>query len=295
VGPGFDRGEGGSPHVSVHDHVDPKGTGQLALSREKAAEVLRETIARLTSLQARLYADNRWGVLLIFQAMDAGGKDGVIKHVLSGVDPQGCEVSSFKAPSAEELDHDFLWRTTRRLPERGRIGVFNRSYYEEVLIVRVHPTLLGFQKLPPAVVSGRIWRERFEDINAFERHMARSGYLIRKFFLHISKEEQRQRFLKRLEQPEKRWKFALADVDERQRWSDYMRAYEDMIRHTSAPHAPWIVVPADKKWYARCVVAAAIEEGLESLKLEFPRIDAGKRRELKRVREALEAEGRRRS
>jgi PPK2 family polyphosphate:nucleotide phosphotransferase len=275
--------------------VDPKGTGQLALSREKAAEVLRETIARLTSLQARLYADNRWGVLLIFQAMDAGGKDGVIKHVLSGVDPQGCEVSSFKAPSAEELDHDFLWRTTRRLPERGRIGVFNRSYYEEVLIVRVHPTLLGFQKLPPAVVSGRIWRERFEDINAFERHMARSGYLIRKFFLHISKEEQRQRFLKRLEQPEKRWKFALADVDERQRWSDYMRAYEDMIRHTSAPHAPWIVVPADKKWYARCVVAAAIEEGLESLKLEFPRIDARKRRELKRVREALEAEGRRRS
>jgi PPK2 family polyphosphate:nucleotide phosphotransferase len=275
--------------------VDPKGTGQLALSREKAAEVLRETIARLTSLQARLYADNRWGVLLIFQAMDAGGKDGVIKHVLSGVDPQGCEVSSFKAPSAEELDHDFLWRTTRRLPERGRIGVFNRSYYEEVLIVRVHPRLLGFQKLPPAVVSGRIWRERFEDINAFERHMARSGYLIRKFFLHISKEEQRQRFLKRLEQPEKRWKFALADVDERQRWSDYMRAYEDMIRHTSAPHAPWIVVPADKKWYARCVVAAAIEEGLESLKLEFPRIDAGKRRELKRVREALEAEGRRRS
>ncbi len=275
--------------------VDPKGTGQLALSREKAAEVLRETIARLTSLQARLYADNRWGVLLIFQAMDAGGKDGVIKHVLSGVDPQGCEVSSFKAPSAEELDHDFLWRTTRRLPERGRIGVFNRSYYEEVLIVRVHPRLLGFQKLPPAVVSGRIWRERFEDINAFEGHMARSGYLIRKFFLHISKEEQRQRFLKRLEQPDKRWKFAIADVDERQRWGDYMRAYEDMIRHTSAPHAPWIVVPADKKWYARCVVAAAIVEGLESLKLEFPRIDAGKRRELERVREALEAEGRRRS
>jgi PPK2 family polyphosphate:nucleotide phosphotransferase len=275
--------------------VDPKGTGQLALSREKAAEVLRETIARLTSLQARLYADNRWGVLLIFQAMDAGGKDGVIKHVLSGVDPQGCEVSSFKAPSSEELDHDFLWRTTRRLPERGRIGVFNRSYYEEVLIVRVHPRLLGFQKLPPAVVSGRIWRERFEDINAFERHMARSGYLIRKFFLHISKEEQRQRFLKRLEQPDKRWKFALADVDERQRWGDYMRAYEDMVRHTSAPHAPWIVVPADKKWYARCVVAAAIVEGLESLKLEFPRIDAGKRRELKRVREALEAEGRRRA
>ena len=218
---------------------------------------MRDTVARLAALQARLYAENRWGVLLIFQAMDAGGKDGVIKHVLSGVDPQGCEVSSFKAPSPEELDHDFLWRTTRRVPERGHIGVFNRSYYEEVLIVRVHPKLLGFQKLPPAVVTKRIWRERFEDINAFELHMARSGYLIRKFFLHISKEEQRARFLQRLEQPDKRWKFMIADVDERKRWGDYMRAYEDMIRHTSAPHAPWIVVPADRKWYARCVVAAA--------------------------------------
>jgi PPK2 family polyphosphate:nucleotide phosphotransferase len=275
--------------------VDPQGTGKSSLPREKAVDLLRETVARLASLQARLYADNRWGVLLIIQALDAGGKDGVIKHVLSGVDPQGCEVSSFKAPSAEELDHDFLWRTTRRLPERGRIGVFNRSYYEEVLIVRVHPRLLGFQKLPPPVVTKRIWRERFEDINAFELHMARSGYLIRKFFLHISKEEQRRRFLQRLKQPDKRWKFAIADVDERKRWGDYMRAYEDMIRHTSAPHAPWIVVPADRKWYARCVVAAAIVDGLESLNLQFPKIDAGKRRELKRVREALEAEGRRRS
>jgi PPK2 family polyphosphate:nucleotide phosphotransferase len=276
-------------------NVDPKGTGNSSFPREKAVDLLRETVARLASLQARLYADNRWGVLLIIQALDAGGKDGVIKHVLSGVDPQGCDVSSFKAPSAEELDHDFLWRTTRRLPERGRIGVFNRSYYEEVLIVRVHPKLLGFQKLPPPVVTKRIWRERFEDINGFELHMARSGYLIRKFFLHISKEEQRRRFLQRLEQPDKRWKFAIADVDERKRWGDYMRAYEDMIRHTSAPHAPWIVVPADRKWYARCVVAAAIVDGLESLNLQFPKIDARKRRELKRVREALEAEGHRRS
>ena len=276
-------------------HVDPKGPRESSLPREKAADLLRETVARLASLQNRLYAENRWGVLLIFQAMDAGGKDGVIRHVLSGVDPQGCEVSSFKAPSAEELDHDFLWRTTRRVPERGRIGVFNRSYHEEVLIVRLHPKLLGFQKLPTAVVTKQIWRERFEDINAFERHMARNGYLIRKFFLHISKEEQRQRFLKRLQQPEKRWKFALADVDERKRWGDYMRVYEDMIRHTSAPHAPWVVVPADRKWYARCVVAAAIVEGLESLNLQFPKIDAGKRRELRRVREALEAERRGRS
>ena len=275
--------------------VDPKGPQESSLPKDRAAELLQETVARLAELQTRLYAENRWGVLLIFQAMDAGGKDGVIKHVLSGVDPQGCEVSSFKAPSAEELDHDFLWRTTRRLPERGRIGVFNRSYYEEVLIVRVHPKLLDYQKLPSAVVTKQIWRERFEDINAFELHMARSGYLIRKFFLHISKEEQRQRFLKRLEQPEKRWKFALADVDERNRWGDYMKAYEDMIRHTSTPHAPWIVVPADRKWYARCVVASALVDGLDSLNLRFPKIDAGKRRELKRVREALEAEGRGRS
>ncbi len=275
--------------------VDPKGPGKFSLPRERAVGLLRDTVARLALLQARLYAENRWGVLLIFQAMDAGGKDGVIKHVLSGVDPQGCEISSFKAPSPEELDHDFLWRTTRRVPERGHIGVFNRSYYEEVLIVRVHPKLLGFQKLPPAVVTKRIWRERFEDINAFELHMARSGYLIRKFFLHISKEEQRRRFLQRLEQPDKRWKFMIADVDERKRWGAYMRAYEDMIRRTSAPHAPWIVVPADRKWYARCVVAAAIVDGLESLNLQFPKIDAGKRRELERVREALEAEGRRRS
>jgi PPK2 family polyphosphate:nucleotide phosphotransferase len=273
-------------------HVDPRDTGPRSLPKEEAVKLLRESAAKIAALQAKLYADNRWGVLLIIQAMDAGGKDGVIKHVLSGVDPQGCEVSSFKAPSSEELAHDFLWRTTRRLPERGRIGVFNRSYYEEVLIVRMHPELLRNQKLPPAVVTKRIWQERFEDINAFELHMARSGYLVRKFFLHISKEEQRRRFLARLEEPAKRWKFAVADVKERGRWNDYMRAYEDMIRQTSAPHAPWVVVPADRKWYARCVVAAAIVDGLEGLKLGFPKIDGGKARELARVRAALEAEGR---
>jgi PPK2 family polyphosphate:nucleotide phosphotransferase len=272
--------------------VDPRDTGRHPLPREEAVKVLRESVARLAALQAKLYADNRWGVLLIIQAMDAGGKDGVIKHVLSGVDPQGCQVTSFKAPSSEELDHDFLWRTTRRLPERGRIGVFNRSYYEEVLIVRVHSELLRNQKLPPAVVTKRLWRERFEDINAFELHMARSGYLIRKFFLHVSKEEQRQRFLKRLEEPDKRWKFAIADVKERGRWNDYMRAYEDMIRHTSTPHAPWVVVPADRKWYARCAVAAAIVDALEGLELTVPKLDRGKRHELARVRAALEAEGR---
>jgi PPK2 family polyphosphate:nucleotide phosphotransferase len=203
-------------------------------------------------------------------------------------------VHSFKAPSTEELDHDFLWRTTRRLPERGRIGVFNRSYYEEVLVVRVHPEFLDAQRLPARMVTKRIWRDRFEDINAFELHMARNGYVIRKFFLHVSKEEQRQRFLKRLEEPDKRWKFSLTDVKERERWGDYMRAYEDMIRHTSAPHAPWIVVPADRKWYARLVVATAIVQTLDELNLAFPKVDAGKRRELARVRAALEAEGGRR-
>jgi PPK2 family polyphosphate:nucleotide phosphotransferase len=278
-------------HFQLRD-VDPRDTGGLSPSKGEAADLLRASLPRLLPLQEKLYADDRYGVLLIFQAMDAAGKDGVIKHVLSGVNPQGCEVCSFKPPSAEELDHDFLWRTTRRLPQRGRIGVFNRSYYEEVLVVRVHPELLDAQKLPAGLVTKKIWRERFEDINAFELHMARSGYVIRKFFLHVSKEEQRQRFLKRLEQPNKRWKFSLADIKERERWGHYMRAYEDMIRHTSAPHAPWIVVPADRKWYARLVVATALVETLDELDLTFPKLDAGKRRELARVRAALEAQGR---
>lgn len=280
-------------HFRLRD-VDPRDTGKLSPSKDETADFLRESVSRLSALQEKLYADNRYGVLLIFQAMDAAGKDGVIKHVLSGVNPQGCEVYSFKAPSAEELDHDFLWRTTRRLPERGRIGVFNRSYYEEVLVVRVHPEFLGAQKLPAGLVTKRIWRERFEDINAFELHMARSGYVIRKFFLHVSREEQRQRFLARLEEPDKRWKFSLTDVKERERWGDYMRAYEDMIRHTSAPHAPWIVVPADRKWYARSVVATAIVQTLDELDMAFPKVDASKRRELAHARAALEAQGRQR-
>lgn len=280
-------------HFRLRD-VDPRDTGKLSPSKDETADFLRESVSRLSALQEKLYADNRYGVLLIFQAMDAAGKDGVIKHVLSGVNPQGCEVYSFKAPSAEELDHDFLWRTTRRLPERGRIGVFNRSYYEEVLVVRVHPEFLGAQKLPAGLLTKRIWRERFEDINAFELHMARSGYVIRKFFLHVSREEQRLRFLARLEVPDKRWKFSLTDVKERERWGDYMRAYEDMIRHTSAPHAPWVVVPADRKWYARSVVATAIVQTLDELDMAFPKVDASKRRELAHARAALEAQGRQR-
>ena len=229
-----------------------------------------EKIVRLATLQEQLYAHNRWGVLLIFQAMDAAGKDSVIKHVLSGVNPQGCQVASFKVPSAEELNHDFLWRTTAKLPERGRIGVFNRSYYEEVLVARVHPELLDNQRLPESLVTPKIWKERFEDISAFERHLARSGFVIGKFFLNVSKEEQRQRFLKRLDEPAKRWKFSLGDVHERERWDDYMAAYEDMIRHTSSAHAPWIVVPADRKWFAHQVVAAAIVDALEAARPEAP-------------------------
>src|SRR5262245_47988034 len=215
-------------------------------------------VSVLAELQDMLYAQDRWAVLLIFQAIDAAGKDGAISHVMSGVNPQGCQVFSFKAPSPEELDHDFLWRTSRHLPERGRIGIFNRSYYEEVVVVRVHKELLAKEKMPPPLVSKRIWQERFEDINGFERYLARNGYVIRKFFLHISRDEQRRRFLKRLDEPAKNWKFSIADARERERWDDYMDAYEDMIRNTATPHAPWVVVPANKKWFARWVVAAAI-------------------------------------
>lgn len=276
-------------------NVDPHGPRKPALSKEEAADQLKDHVVTLAELEEKLYAHDRWGVLLIFQAMDAAGKDGVIKHVLSGINPAGCEVSSFKAPSPEELAHDFLWRTTLRLPDRGRIGVFNRSYYEEVLVVRVHPELLDNQKLPPELETTRIWQERFEDIAAFERHMARSGYLILKFFLHISREEQRQRFLTRLEEPDKRWKFSMGDVRERERWDDYMQAYEDMIRHTSAPHAPWVVVPADRKWYSHLVVARTIVDALENLDLSFPKTGAAQRRELTLARAALEVEGEKRS
>ena len=251
---------------------------------------LKRGLAFLADMQDKLYAQDQWGVLLIFQAMDAAGKDGAIKHVMSGINPQGCQVYSFKGPSAEELDHDFLWRTNKALPERGRIGIFNRSYYEEVLVVRVHPEILEKQKLPQRLITKRIWEERYEDIRAFERYLARQGYVILKFFLHVSKKAQKERFLERLDRPEKNWKFSLADAKERGHWNAYMRAYEDMIRATAAPHAPWYVVPADKKWFTRLVVAAAVDESLDRLDLAYPKVDEAKKKELVAARAALEAQ-----
>ena len=265
---------------------DPGDTGSLK-SKEHAAGMLQRGVELLSHLQEKLYAQDRWALLLIFQGMDAAGKDGTIKHVMSGVNPQGCEVTSFKAPSAEELDHDFLWRTQQRIPQRGRIGIFNRSYYEEVLVVRVHAELLKAEKLPERLVTKEIWEERFEDINAYERYLARNGIVIRKFFLHISKKEQRKRFLERLEQSEKNWKFSMSDVKERTFWKDYQRAYEEMIQRTAAKHAPWYVVPADNKWFTRLVVAGAIVDTLWSLDLSFPKVGKEKRKELAAVREAL--------
>jgi len=259
-------------------------------SREKAQEALTQGIARLREDQDKLYAQDRWALLLIFQAMDAAGKDSTIKHVMSGVNPQGCQVSSFKAPSAEELDHDFMWRTTRRLPERGQIGIFNRSYYEEVLVVRVHPEILAKQRIREKLVTKDIWKERYEDMNAFERYLTRNGTVIRKFFLHVSKEEQKQRFLERLTEPEKNWKFSLQDVKEREHWDAYMQAYEDMIRSTSTEASPWYVVPADHKWFTRVVVAEVIADTLESLNLTYPKVDAEKKKELETARTLLKAE-----
>jgi PPK2 family polyphosphate:nucleotide phosphotransferase len=266
--------------------IHPDDTRGLK-SKEKARAALEEGIPRLRELQEKLYAQDRWAVLLIFQALDAAGKDSTIEHVMSGVNPQGCQVYSFKAPSSEELDHDFLWRTTRCLPERGRIGIFNRSYYEEVLVVRVHPEILKNQRLAPSLVTNNIWKERFEDINAFERYLSRNGVLVRKFFLHVSKAEQKKRFLDRLAEPEKNWKFALLDVQEREHWEDYQWAYEDMIRNTSSPQSPWYVVPADHKWFMRLVVADAVIDALESLNLSFPEVDAEKHKELETARTAL--------
>jgi PPK2 family polyphosphate:nucleotide phosphotransferase len=271
---------------------DPGDRGWIK-SKDEARAQLEEDKEQLGLLQEKLYAQDQWGVLLIFQAMDAAGKDGVIKHVMSGINPAGCEVYAFKTPSSEELDHDFLWRTTRALPERGRIGIFNRSYYEETLVVRVHPEFLAKQKLPPALVTRRIWKERFEDINAFERHMARSGFVIRKFFLNLSRKEQRRRFLDRIERPEKNWKFSLGDVAERARWRDYMSAYEETIRRTATPHAPWVVVPADDKKTARVIVAAAVIDAIKALRPRFPTLDAAHLTELARARRALRHEGRR--
>jgi PPK2 family polyphosphate:nucleotide phosphotransferase len=252
--------------------------------------ILADGVARLGEMQQRLYANGRWAVLVALQGMDAAGKDGVIKHVMSGINPQGCEVHAFKAPSAEELAHDFLWRTVRALPQRGHIGIFNRSHYEEVLVVRVHPEMLARQKLPPNVTDGRIWEQRFKDIRGFERHLARNGTRVLKFHLRISKEEQRKRFLARLNEPVKRWKFSMADVTERQRWDDYMAAYEDMIRGTSTNDAPWNVVPADHKHVAWVVVSAAIVEALEELKPEYPKIEGQALEALKAAEQALKAE-----
>ena len=268
--------------------IDPGDTRKLKSDqKDEAKAVLAQGVEWLAEEQDKLYAQDRWSVLLVFQAMDAAGKAGTIKHVMSGVNPQGCQVYSFKAPSPEELDHDFLWRTTKCLPERGRIGIFNRSYYEEVLVVRVHQAILARQKLPPELVTKRIWDERLEDIAAFERYLARNGTVILKFFLHVSRKEQKERFMERLEQPEKNWKFAAGDVQERRYWDDYMAAYEDAIRATAAEHAPWYVVPADNKWFTRMVVAAAIVEALEKLDLEYPKIDAATKKELAAARAAL--------
>ena len=259
-------------------------------SKEHAQERLERGIARLEKLQEKLYAQDRWAILLILQAMDAAGKDSMIKHVMSGVNPQGCEVHSYKTPSPEELDHDFLWRTSRSLPERGKIGIFNRSYYEEVLVVRVHPELLEREKVPEPLLSNEIWKKRFEDINAFEHYLNRNGILVLKFFLHISKKEQKKRFLERLEDPDKNWKFSMSDALERRHWGDYMKAYEEMIQNTSTPHAPWYIVPADHKWFARLVVAEATISALDNLNLAFPKMDSAKRKELKNARAALERE-----
>ena len=240
---------------------DPGDTGRMK-SRKRAELALPAGVKLLSDLQDKLYAQDRWALLLIFQAMDAAGKDSAIKHVMSGVNPQGCEVFSFKQPSVEELNHDFLWRSFKCLPERGRIGIFNRSYYEEVLVVRVHKELLERQRISPSLVTKNIWNERFADINSFEHYLTRNGVVIRKFFLNLSREEQKKRFMSRLDDPNKNWKYSTTDVTERERWDEYMAAYEDMIQHTATPHSPWYVVPADKKWYTRLVVAAAIADAL---------------------------------
>lgn len=269
------------------DH-DPEHTGKLAKPQgEKRLEQARE---RMHELQEKLFAQNQWSLLVIFQAMDGAGKDSTIEHVMSGLNPAGCQVFSFKAPSDEELDHDFLWRTSRCLPERGRIGVFNRSYYEEVLVVRVHPEFLEGEKLPRALITDRIWSERFEDINAFERYATRNGIAILKFFLNVSPDEQRRRFLARLDEPEKNWKFSVEDVSKRSLWGKYMAAYEDMIANTTTEHAPWHVIPADKKWFMRAMVAETMVAAMEELELEFPTLNEKQQRKLEEARSALVAE-----
>jgi PPK2 family polyphosphate:nucleotide phosphotransferase len=261
------------------------------LDKDKGEKILDANRKRLSDFQEKLYAQDRWSVLLIFQGMDAAGKDSAIKSIFDGVNPQGCEVTSFKQPTTHELNHDFMWRSTIALPERGRIGIFNRSYYEECLVTRVHPELLAKEKIPPSLVTKNIWRERFEDICAFERYLARNGTIILKFFLNVSKKEQRERFLDRLEQPAKNWKFSMADITERARWNRYQAVYQDIVRHTSTPRAPWYVVPADHKWSARVVIGSAIVSALEGLNLKFPRVDKVSLQEFAKVRHALQNEG----
>jgi PPK2 family polyphosphate:nucleotide phosphotransferase len=268
---------------------DPGDTAGLPKEfKEESEQLLQRSKELLADLQDKLYAQDRWALLLIFQAMDAAGKDGTIKHVMSGVNPQGCEVFSFKSPSAEELAHGYLWRTSKRIPPRGKIGIFNRSYYEEVLVVKVHPELLEAQRLPELCVGDDIWKERYEDIAAFERYATRNGIAVRKFFLNISKEEQKRRFLSRLEEPEKNWKFSAADVRERGYWDQYQEAYEAMIQHTSSKCAPWFVVPADNKWFTRLVVSSVVAHALQEMKLDYPKVSAGKRRELAAAKHELE-------
>jgi PPK2 family polyphosphate:nucleotide phosphotransferase len=266
---------------------DPADCCGLSIDKDDAKQMLNEGIERLAELQERLYAHNKWSVLIVLQAMDAAGKDSLIKHVMSGVNPQGVQVSSFKQPSEEELDHDFLWRVAQALPERGRIGIFNRSHYEEVLTVRVHQEYLARQRLPDAMTGKKIWQQRFDDIRAFERHLARNGTLVLKFFLNVSRDEQRKRFLDRIDEPGKRWKFSMGDVAERKLWPKYMAAYEDLIRETSRVEAPWHVVPADNKWFTRLVVAGAIVQAMEKLGLEYPKVEGEALKELESARAAL--------
>jgi len=261
------------------------------LDKDKAEKILEANRKHLNDFQEKLYAQDRWSLLLVFQGMDAAGKDSAIKSIFEGVNPQGCEVHSFKQPTSHELDHDFLWRCAIALPERGRIGIFNRSHYEECLVTRVHPELLDKEKIPPKLITKNIWRERFEDITAFERYLTRNGTIILKFFLNVSKEEQRERFLERLEDPSKNWKFSMADITERALWNRYQAVYQDIVRHTSTAVAPWYVVPADHKWFARVVIGSAIVSALETLDLKFPKADKASLEEFKRVREALLEEG----
>ena len=265
---------------------DPGDTDGMK-SKEHAEEMLRESTVKLCGLQEKLYAQNQWALLVIFQAMDAAGKDGAIKHVMSGVNPQGCDVHAFKAPGPEELSHEYLWRAHKYAPERGKIGIFNRSYYEEVLVVRVHEKILTNQRIPKPLMSKDIWEQRYKDMNAFEKYLTRNGIVVMKFFLHLSKAEQKRRFLERLEDSTKNWKFSMADVNERGYWKDYMSAYEEMIRNTATEHAPWYVVPADNKWFTRLAIASAMIEALKKLDLQFPDVDPEKKKELSKVQQSL--------